>query len=263
MSRIPHRRFEVFAGHPVKAVVTTRAGGVSTGPYESLNLGLHVGDDPAAVVENRRRAAAALDLALEDLVFCEQSHGPNVVVVDDAHRGRGTVEQSTALSATDALVTDTPGLGLVVMVADCVPLVLFDPVTRTLATVHAGWGGTVSRITSATVDALRGRGVDPADLLVGIGPAIPPERYEVGEDVAERARAGLGPIVDDVLTPRSAPGKYSFDLWASNRRLLLEAGVRPDHIEVMAEPTGADGPFFSHRAANPCGRFAALATLTG
>ena len=127
-----------FDGHPVDALVTSRQGGVSAGPYASLNLGLHVGDSTAAVLENRRRTAAALGADLGDLVFCHQSHGRNVQVVTAADRGRGTLSQDDAIAATDALVTAEPGVVLVVMVADCVPIVLYDPVARVLSCVHAG-----------------------------------------------------------------------------------------------------------------------------
>ncbi|MGH9091394.1 MAG: polyphenol oxidase family protein, partial [Acidimicrobiales bacterium] len=146
----------------VDAVVTTRHGGVSTGPYGSLNLGLHVGDDPAAVVENRRRAAAAIGAALGDLVVAEQVHGSAATVVGREARGRGTLDAGDAVPATDALVTAAPGTVLVTLVADCVPVVLFDPAARVLATVHAGWRGTAGRVVAAAVDAMTALGARPA-----------------------------------------------------------------------------------------------------
>ncbi|HEY6789537.1 MAG TPA: laccase domain-containing protein, partial [Trebonia sp.] len=112
-----------FDGLGLDAVVTTRNGGVSQGPYASLNLGFHVGDDDKAVLENRRRAAAALGADLGDMVFCNQSHGRAVAVVTATDRGRGTLSLADAIDSTDALVTTEPGVALVVMVADCVPIV--------------------------------------------------------------------------------------------------------------------------------------------
>jgi polyphenol oxidase len=244
----------------VDAVVTTRDGGVSTGPYASLNLGLHVGDDPAAVVENRRRAAAAMGLELGDLVFCTQIHGRRVVTVTAADRGRGATSESDVVAAADALVTRDAGVGLVAMVADCVPLVLADPVTRTLAVVHAGWRGTVAGVTTATVEALSAAGARPGDIVAAIGPAIAPATYEVGDDVAQAAQDAFGAATAEVLDRRD-DGSHRFDLWAANRRQLLDAGVAADRIALADLPTGAGGPFFSDRAERPCGRFAVLARL--
>jgi polyphenol oxidase len=307
---VPVTSWGVFDGHAVDAVVTTRAGGVSSGPYASLNLGLHVGDDPALAVENRRRAVAAIGLALEDVVLCRQVHGREVVVVGDADRGRGTLTPDDA-PAADAIVTATPGLGIGVMVADCVPLVLYDPVARVVAAVHAGWRGTVARVTDAAIAAMGRLGSDPVDVIAGIGPAITADRYQVGEDVIDAARVCFGTDIDgpdgphgthgtdidgpdgthgtdtdgpdgprgthgtdtdgpdrpdgllgiDVIVRPDGTGRWTFDLWAANRRLLVEAGVRPANIEVSAVGTGPGTPYFSDRAARPCGRFAALARL--
>lgn len=241
----------------VRAVVTTRDGGVSTGPYESLNLGLHVGDDADAVVANRRRAAATIGLDLDDLVFCNQSHGRTVtrVTADDA--GRGTRRPDDAVDATDALVTDEPGIGLVVMMADCVPILLVDPVTPVIAAVHAGWRGTVAGVVAATVDSMVAMGCQRRRIVAAIGPAIPAARYEVGDDVEAAARDAFGDRAGEVIT-RRAGGRWSFDLWRANRLVLADAGVHRDRVFDGQVPTGADGPFFSDRAQRPCGRFAAL-----
>jgi polyphenol oxidase len=253
----------VFDRLGVDAVVTTRAGGVSSGPYESLNLGLHVGDDPTLVVENRRRAAAAVGLPLDGLVLCRQVHGREVAVVGHGDRGRGTLTADDA-PAADAVVTATPDLGIGVMVADCVPLVLYDPVAHVVAAVHAGWRGTVARVADAALEAMAGFGSVPADVVAGIGPAVTADRYQVGAEVADAARdcfggdAGLDGA--GIVRP-DGTGRWTFDLWAANRRILVEAGVRPTNIEVSAIGTGPGTPYFSDRAERPCGRFAALARL--
>ena len=249
-----------FDGQGLEAIVTTRSGGLSEGPYATLNLGLHVGDDPERVVENRRRAAAAVGLGLADLVFCEQAHGREVVVVDQGHRGRGTESVGDAVQGTDALVTASPGIGLVVMVADCVPIVLFDPLARVLACIHAGWRGTVARVPDATLDVMGSLGAEAGRVLAGIGPAVPAARYQVGEEVTERARAGLGAIAEGAVRP-DGKGRWLFDLWTANRRVLLEAGVPARNIALAAIGTGGGSPFFSDREARPCGRFAAIAAL--
>jgi YfiH family protein len=251
----------VFDEFDVDVMVTTRQGGVSSGPYASLNLGLHVGDEPADVLENRRRAAAALGADLGDFVFCNQSHGREAKLITGAGRGRGARALADAIAATDALVTRDAGVVLTVMVADCVPIVLYDPVAHVLACVHAGWRGTVARVSEAAVAAMRSLGSKPANVIAGIGPAMSPDRYQVGQDVYQAAREGLGEHVGQVIRP-DGTGKWLFDLWAANRLVLREAGVPEANMHVAAIPTGSDpGLFFSDREARPCGRFAAIARL--
>ena len=250
----------VFEELPVDAVATTRVGGVSTGAYASLNLGLHVGDEPGRVLVNRAKAAAAVGLDLSDLVFCSQVHGRGVAVVDRSHRGRGSRSLEDALPDADVLVTTSSGVGLVVLVADCVPVVLYEPVAHVLAGVHAGWRGTVARVAEAAVDAMTGFGARPERILAGVGPAIPPERYQVGDEVADAARSCFPNATDEVIQP-AGPARWQLDLWAANRRILLEAGLAARNISSCGVGTGEGTPFFSHRATRPCGRFAAIATL--
>ena len=250
----------IFDGQPVDALVTTRGGGVSDGPYASLNLGLHVGDDPGRVLENRQRAAAALGLELSDLVFGTQAHGPGVAVVDATQRGRGSVALDDAVADVDALVTATPGLGLVALVADCVPLVLYEPVAHVVACVHAGWRGTVARVVDAAVLAMGSLGARPDRVLAGIGPAVAPDRYQVGGEVAEAVRACFGRAAPDLIWP-DGTGRWHLDLVAANHRTLIEAGVPEASIETCGVATGEGTPFFSDRATRPCGRFAAIAAL--
>jgi polyphenol oxidase len=229
--------WNVFEPYDVDVLVTTSTGGVSSGPYASLNLGLHVGDQPADVLENRRRLAAAFSADPADFVFCQQAHSNQVQVVTAADRGRGTLSQDDAVQDTDALVTAEPGVVLAVMVADCVPIVLYDPVAHVLSCVHAGWRGTVARVSEAAVSTMRSLGARPENIIAAMGPAIPPERYQVGEDVAIAARQGLGDRATRVIH-EDGTGKYLFDLWAANRLVLGDAGVSDDHIAVAAVPTG-------------------------
>jgi YfiH family protein len=260
-SELPVLTWPIFAGLGLEAVVTTRAGGNSVGRYASLNLGLHVGDDPEAVLNNRRQAAAVVGGTLDELVFCEQVHGREVVVVTAEHRGRGAVSAGDAMPGADALVTSAVGPVLVIMVADCVPVVLFDPVQRILACVHAGWAGTVRGVTSAAVQQLRELGSDPADLRAGIGPSIHPDRYQVGPDVVDAARSAFGARVDEVVRP-DGTGAWTFDLWQANLIQLTSAGVPAAQVQIAGLDTGPRTPFFSHRSEGPCGRFAVLARIT-
>jgi YfiH family protein len=233
------------------AMVTTRQGGVSTGGYATLNLSFAVGDLPERVAENRRRAAAAL--GADGLVCATQVHGAAARIVTAADRGRATV------GSADALVTADPGTALAVLVADCVPIVLLDPRARVLAVVHAGWRGTVAGVAGAALAAMGTLGARPADVIAGLGPAISPDAYQVGEDVAAAAWSAFGGRAERLLRP-DGTGRWLFDTWAANTLALQDAGVH--RIHVAAVPTGG-ALFFSHRAARPCGRFAAIAWLVG
>jgi polyphenol oxidase len=271
----------------VDAAVTARSGGVSPGPYASLNLSLSVGDDPANVLENRRRLAAGFGARLADFVFAGQVHGAGVRVVSEADRGSGAFSLEDTIPATDALVTSAPGVVLAILTADCVPIVLHDPVVGVLACVHAGWRGTVARVSAAAVAAMQTLGSRPADVIAGIGPAIAPARYQVGPDVHQAVTQAFAPASVTqafalasvpqaapvpFLQPDSAPGRWRLDLWSANRFILTEAGVPASQIHVTDIPTGPTGPtgptephgpsyFFSDRAARPCGRLALIARL--
>ena len=260
---LPLRPFP-FDGDGVTAVVSTRHGGVSTGPYGSLNLGGHVGDDPAAVAENRRRLAAAL--GVPRLTFADQRHTARVAVVSAALAGRGhdgAADAADAFPATDALVTDVPGTALAILVADCAPVVLYDPVRRAAGVAHSGRAGTIKGIVPETVKALTATfGSDPGDLLAGIGPAIGAASYEIGAAEVAEVMAGFGTAGAARLLSPTRPGHAAFDLAAAIRGQLRAAGVPAGNVHDMATDTrGATDTFFSDRAARPCGRFAAIAVL--
>jgi YfiH family protein len=245
------------------SAVTARSGGVSTGPYATLNLSLSVGDDPGCVLENRRRLAAAFGAAPGDFVFARQVHGAGVRVVGDADRGSGAFSLDAAVGGADTLVTTSPGVVLAILTADCVPIVLHDPVAGVLGCVHAGWRGTVAGVTAAALAAMRGLGTRPADVTAGIGPAIGADRYQVGPDVHEVVTRSFGPAAAEFIRPDpSAPGRWLLDLWAANRHALRQAGVPGPRIHTTEIPTGpVPGHFFSDRTARPCGRLALVARL--
>jgi polyphenol oxidase len=255
----------LFDAAGVDAVVTTRRGGVSAAPYGTLNLALHVGDEPASVLANRRRVAAAVGADLPDFVFCEQSHSNHVTVVSAADRGRGTLRRDDAVGQTDAVVTTDPGTVLAVLVADCVPIILLDPEARVLACVHAGWRGTVAGVTGAALHAMQSLGARPARMVAAIGPAVAASRYQVGPEVAAAADRFFGGDVAGIVRA-DGPGHWLFDVPAANRRVIRESGV-PDRqilgtdLATGSGPDGAPGLFFSDREARPCGRFAAVARL--
>lgn len=242
----------------VDACVTTRHGGVSGGPYRSLNLGLHVGDEPDRVVENRRRAAAALGAELDDLVFGHQVHGARAEVVTESDRGRGARSSQGALGSTDALVTARHGVVLVTLVADCSPILLVDPVARVVATAHAGWRGALGGTAVAAVARMASLGASPERVHAFIGPTVARSSYEVGPEVEAAARAALGSDATLTLVPRG--GRWLFDVAAANRLRLLEAGLLPGHVRA-SDVTTDDPCLFSDRAERPCGRFGLLARI--
>lgn len=257
-------RFETLPAG-VDALVSTRRGGVSEPPYDSLNLGLRVTDDPARVLANRERLLGAYGFELERSVWCRQVHGDGVAAVGAADAGRGAREEDSVVDGADAMVTDTQGLALCVKVADCVPVLVFDSRRRVLGLAHAGWGGTVARICSRTVEAMGERfGSEPAELVAAIGPSIGPAGYEVGPEVIAAAEAAFGGRAAELLTP-AAGGKALFDLWAANRIDLEQVGVPAERIEVAAIASDERlEDFYSHRReGGRTGRFAAVAALAG
>ncbi len=257
---VPLLRFGPAASPGAAVAVTTRGGGVSAPPYDTLNLALHVGDRPADVAENRARAAAAFGVRPDDMVFAHQVHGAVATVVGAADRGRGAALDEDAVPDTDILVTVDPDVTLVIMVADCVPLALVDPGARVLAAVHAGWRGTASGAVGAALAAMAPLGARPERVRALIGPAVAPERYQVSDDVLEGlAGAAPGGLAPGVARP-DGPGHWLVDLVAANRQQLVAAGLREEHVVSCGRST-ADAALFSDRARRPCGRFALLARL--
>ncbi len=242
----------------VDAAFTARDGGVSTGPYRSLNLGLHVGDDPAAVAENRRRAATALGASVDDFVFGMQVHGAHAAIVTARDAGRGARATADALADTDALVTAERGPVLVTLVADCSPILLVDPDARVLATVHAGWRGAVRDAVGATINAMAALGASARRIVAVIGPTVSPTGYVVGPEVEAAVRSSLGDAAQTVLWQHG--DRWRLDVCGANRAQLVAAGVAPGSVHLSPYATG-DGRFFSDRAARPCGRFGLLARL--
>lgn len=251
---VPLYGWDVF--DRAQVAITSRIGGVSDGSFTSLNLGLHVGDDPAHVLENRERAASAFGVNLDAWVVAEQIAGTGVHRVTAADRGRGARRRDTAIPDTDALVTTEPDITLAMMAADCMLITLVDEAAGILATVHAGWPGATNGIIGKTIDIMRGLGA--GTITAAIGPAVPGDRYQVGPEVAGAARAILGADTDRALHP-DGTGRYLFDLVTAATIQLARAGVAAIH--PAQQVTGPDTPFYSHRFEGPTGRFALLARL--
>lgn len=243
---------------------TTRRGGVSPKPFDSLNLDFKVGDDPGNVAANRERVCRVLGAGLHRLVAADQVHGDRVLEVDRSHAGRGARSNEDALAGVDALVTAETGLLLSSYYADCVPLFFLDPVRRVVALAHAGWKGTVLRIGERTVRHMAGvHGCAPGDILAAVGPSIGPCCYEVDVPVMERVTRCLPGEPLPAVPGR--PGHWWLNLPEVNRRVLLQAGIRVENITMSGLCTACRGDlFFSHRKQGGLtGRMASLIMLTG
>ena len=258
--------FSIFPKTMVTAAVSARQGGVSEGVYRSLNLALHVGDEPEAVIENRRRFLEVLELDFAKLVTAQQTHSDRVAVVTASDAGRGNVVYSDALDNTDALVTNVPGLPLMVFVADCTPVLLFDPVKRAVGAVHAGWRGSYDSIAARAVETMTAAyGSRPEDILATIGPSINGADYEVGSELAElfTARFGETAVKERGIVLTEGYEKEHVDLWAVNQYVLEQAGVPADNICNANVSTDSNHElFFSFRHDNGLtGRLAAVIAL--
>jgi purine-nucleoside/S-methyl-5'-thioadenosine phosphorylase / adenosine deaminase len=230
------------------AAFTERTGGVSTGSFRSLNLGLGSGDEVSLVRENRRRVREALSIA--PFASGHQVHGAHVAHVDPSRAGAGFEDAGTNFPRTDALVTSWPGLPLAVIAADCVPVALADPRAGRLAVVHAGWRGVAAGIIEEAMRAFDA----PERLGAAIGPAVGADHYEVGEDVAS---AVLSAADGDAVLVRSG-STLCLDLPGTVEGILRRAGVR--QIERARACTACEPErFFSHRRDGPCGRQALVA----
>ena len=227
----------------IRRVTTTRAGGVSAPPYDTFNLGDHVGDDPAAVAANRARLASSIGLAPDHVVWMNQVHGTRVEVVD-APRGK-------PFDDTDALVTATPGLALAVVTADCVPVLMADARAGVLGAAHAGRVGAADGVVLRTLEAMLALGAHAVDISVLLGPAVSGLNYEVPQQMADDVESRLPG--SRTTTPAGTP---ALDLRAGIARQLIGAGVTA--IDIDPRCTFADENLFSHRRCAPTGRLASL-----
>ncbi len=245
---------ELLRERSILIAFTTRQGGVSPAPYNTLNLAAHVGDDIANIQTNRQRLAAALDLDAERLTTAQQTHSRNVAIVDERNAGAGAADYESAIPDTDALVTGLKRTPIAVFTADCVPVILVDPETRRTAVVHAGYKGLYSNIVTAAIEALRAdSGGRVGDIIAFVGPAIGVCCYDVDPEraalfAAARTERRNGKIYLDT------PGIAADEIQA--------AGIPAENISVSGLCTACrEDLFFSYRRAKVCGRQATIAAI--
>lgn len=229
-------------GISVPHCFTTRLGGVSTGIFDSLNIAIKEGETEENVRKNLTILADALGFEVENLVLTRQIHSDIVRVVTKADR-KGCFHRS--YPECDALVTNDPGVALMIFTADCTPLLFQDPVTGAVGAAHAGWKGTVSAIGAKTVQAMVDAfGCDPANIRAAIGPNIGACHFETDADVPDALRAAFGAEVEEFIRPQEE--KYYVNLKEINALILRRAGVQ--HIEISESCTVCENHrFWSHR----------------
>jgi len=239
-----------------------RTGGVSQGPYDSLNLSIHTQDKLENVLENRRRLAELLGIAPTDLVGAHQVHEDRIYRVTKEDKGRGSLEPGSAIPATDALMTNERGLALIAFFADCVPVFFLDPRHKAIALAHAGWNGTVAKIAAKTVKAMQEAfNSEPAEILAAVGPSIGPCHYEVDAPVIAKFKEAFPGQEERIFRPAPKTGHAYLNLWEANVLQLQEAGIAAENITLAGICTFCrQEEFFSHRG-GMAGRQAALIML--
>lgn len=241
--------FPSFSAVPfVRNAFSTRLGGVSRNEFSSMNLGFSRGDSDENVRENYRRFCRAAGFEEISLVSSAQVHGTVICRVGPEQRGEG-VWKPQGMEGVDGLVTDSPGVTLVIHTADCVPLFLLDPEKRAIGLFHAGWRGTVEGMAGKAVESMQHEfGSRAEKLIAGIGPSIGPCCFEVDRPVRDEF-AELRGISTEGLICETRDGKYQIDLWETNRRMLVQSGVLPANVTVGKVCTKCNAQWlFSHRA---------------
>jgi polyphenol oxidase len=223
---------------------TTREGGESIDNYASLYLGFNSGDNPGNVHQNRDTLCKALEINQNEIIFPKQTHSATIKTIYADFLRSDENEKKTFLSETDAIITDLKGVCIGVKTADCVPVILFDQKQKVIAAIHAGWRGTVQKITYLTVKQMISEfNSDPNDIVAGIGPSISPEVYEVGTEVWSQFDA---PYYQ--LNGLLSSNKRLLDLWKANLDQLTEVGVPAKQIELAKMCTYSNpGTFYSAR----------------
>jgi YfiH family protein len=234
--------------------IFTRKGGTSAAPWDSLNVGGTVGDDPEAVRRNLALVYEALELDARRACTVWQVHSADAVIADECPPGRRW------LARADAMVTNRPGVALTMRFADCVPILFYDPKHQALGIAHAGWRGTVTQVAVRALRAMyTAYGSDPGDVQAAIGPSIGPDRYQVGPEVVEAVERAFG--TSDGLIRRASDGSAYLNLWEANRLALERAGVRQIEVAGICTASNVD-EFYSHRAERGhTGRFGAIIAL--
>ncbi len=224
---------------------SSRHTGASHHPFHSLNMGLHVGDNPISVIRNRHEFMSVFGIGLEQVVCCQQVHGSSVAYVNRQQAGRGAEDYETVLPGIDAMVTNTPGIMLAAFYADCIPVFFFDPIKSAVAIAHSGWKGTMDKIVLNTLQTMVEEfGSDIVDIEVFLGPGIGPCCFQIQPDLSEKV-SKVFPEFDGIMDRNR---EIYWDLRLTNINILIEAGIKPDKIIDCGICTSCRTDlFYSHR----------------
>ncbi|WP_368077880.1 peptidoglycan editing factor PgeF [Bacillus sp. NTK074B] len=228
------------------AGITTRRGGSSSGPFDTFNMGLHVGDEETSVIHNRHLLATGLNMPLFTWVAAEQTHGSTIYTPCSKDAGKGAEDYKSSIKDTDGFMTRERNILLTMCYADCVPLYFLDRATGMIGLAHAGWKGTVLRIGPKMVESFIGKGSSISSLEVVIGPSICRDCYVVDDYVIDKVKKTLE---DENNLPYNLKeeGQYNLDLKELNRKLLIQGGLNPDQIRTSSFCSSCHEEFFSYR----------------
>jgi len=233
--------------------VFMRCGGVSPAPWASLNMATSVGDSKESVIENRRRITNCLSLKEDSIYDVWQVHSNRVVFAESPRKPNQPHEKA------DAIITNDPSVTIMMLFADCVPIMMYDPKNNVAAITHAGWQGTVNQIVSETVVSMRENyACKPEDIIACIGPSICADHYEIGEEVSEEVERSFEKT-QQILIRKN--GKIHMDLQYANRVILENNGIKKIQKSNICTACNISD-WYSHRAENgQTGRFAAIITV--
>lgn len=251
---IKYYQFSMLDIPGVHHAIFTRHGGISPSPWKSLNFGGSVGDNLDRVQQNREKALNTLNIRPDKVFDVYQIHSNVVKVTERA------LFPNEDHSKADAIITNKPGITLLMRFADCVPILLFDPAKHVIGIVHAGWIGTVNKIAAKTVGIMiKEFRIKPEDIIAGIGPSIGPDHYSVGDDVLQRVKISFGDFADKLINHDN--GKDYFNLWKANTEILNQVGV--EKIEISGICTSCNKfDWYTHRGEHgKTGRFGAVIRL--
>ncbi len=238
--------------------ITTRQYPLTEGAYDGFNMCDYTGDDPEKVDICRDKFCDVAGIKPENLWFPRQVHGSDILIIDEPELQREEVKNMTF----DVVMTDKPGQCIGVSTADCVPILLFDPRKKVIAAVHAGWRGTVARIASKSISAMRDMfDSNPEDIIAGLGPAISIKSFEVGDEVVDAFRKSG--FAEELYSKNEETGKYHIDLWKANADDLVNAGLNPGNIEISGVCTieNSDKLFSARKLGVKSGRTATCIML--
>lgn len=247
-------QFEIFPNETIVHGIFTRKGGVSDGSFYSLNVSGSAGDNHANVVENRKRITSVFDRPYHSIYDVWQIHSNNIVYTNDPREVGDNHVQA------DAILTKSNHVSLFMQFADCVPIMVYDPIEQIIGTVHAGWQGTVKRIIQETIKFMVQKlNSKPENILAGIGPSIGPDHYEVGNNVLEMVKSNLHEFMTEVISATN--GRYYFNLWEANRLLLQQCGVSQIEVANICTACHLDEWYSYRLEGQKSGRFGILLGL--